>query len=400
METASAALVWPALILVFAAIFAGLWRADPLRKHLLGFAFGFLALFCAMSFHIAFASLNTAAATAAAHGLSSLSVIAIVWGACSRLSQRIPFVAMLAVSLVSSVILYAALANEKANIALLVQNGAIGLLFGIGTIVLWIARPSEIVDKVLVWTMAAWAALGLTRPAVLALLEVDVDRLVHRQSDFSVAGLIIMTVLTVVLGLSLVFIAVEEALEIRFGARRSDPISGFLDQRTFERLSEASLVSARKLGMPASLAIVQFDWFAAVSDKWGSETCDAIIRQVSDIARTWQRDSDVLGRVGEDRIGIMLVGTGSRSGLKLLEKLHEALNHACNEDFGAHMRFTLSISIAESKIGMDFTKLFVLAALPLEGARSRGGNLTFIDGHESRNFELRPPEAGQISAHG
>ncbi len=53
-----AALVWPAFALVFAGIFAGLWYADRVRMHLLGFAAGFFALFLAMTAHFAIPSLD------------------------------------------------------------------------------------------------------------------------------------------------------------------------------------------------------------------------------------------------------------------------------------------------------------------------------------------------------
>ena len=360
----SAALVWPVLALVFAAIFASLWRFDRSRKHLLQFALGFLALFFAMSFHIAFVSLNTAAAVAVAHGLASLSIVAIIWGASSRLGQRTPLFPMVVVSAVSATLLYFALSSGKDSVALSVQNAASGLLFAIGSVLLWMARPSGLLDWVLIWTMGAIAALGLTRPAILILLEVDVGPLVERQSDFSVAGLIVMTVLTVILGLSLVALAIREGLEIRLSARNAEAISGFLDQRAFGLSCDSSLAIARNLRMPACLALVQLDWFYAVTEKWGAHSSDALVRQVADVVRAAQREGDVLGRVGEDRFGIFFVGASSQSGLKVAGALRAAVDRSCNETFGVGMKFTTSISLAETKGGMKFDELYVLAARP------------------------------------
>lgn len=398
MPASSAELVWPAIALVFSGIFALLWRADLERKYLLGFFSGFLALAIAMAFHIAFVSWNTPAAVAVAHGLSGLSIIAIVWGACSRVGQRIPLAVMAAVALASAIILFAALDSGHNGVALSVQNASVGLLFGVGAIGIWMARPSEVLDRALLWVLGALATVALVRPALVFLANADVDRMVGRQSDFSVAGLIIMTVLTVLLGLCLLAIALREAMELRLGARGIDAISGFLDQRSFEQTCVQSLAKARNLQIPACLAMVQLDWYHSVKERWGEESTNGLIRQVSDVVRDWQREGDILGRISEDRFGVLIVASGSKSGLTTIQKLREAVDRSCNGNYSSHMRFTLSISVAEIKKGMTFTQLFVQVAQPLEKSRARGGNMTAVGGHEVPNFDLAPPELGQIAS--
>lgn len=400
METPAAALVWPVIALLFAAIFASLWRADQTRTHLLQFAFGFFALFLAMSFHIAFKQWSTAGAVAMAHGLASLSIMAIVWGACSRLGVRTPLVAMLVVSLVSALLLYAALVNGQDSVALSVQNATSGLLFGMGAMLLWMARPSGVLDWVLMWTMSAIAALGLTRPAIVNLLHVDIHRLVAQQSDLNVVSMIIMTVVTVILGLCLVAVALKEALEIRLAPKAIETISGFLDQRAFEQACDTALAAARSLRMPVCLSIVQLDWFSLVNEKWGHASTTVLLREVADIIRASQRESDIVGRIGEDRFGILLVGSGSKSGLKAIENLRATVDRTCNEDVGTLMKFTLSTSLVEAKAGMGSKDLFVLADLPLKDAPARGGSLTFVDGHEIPSADLSSADYGKISSHG
>ena len=399
MKEASAALVWPALSLIFAAVFFSLWRLAPLRRHLLGYACAFLALSLAMSFHIALPALNTALAVAVSHGVVCLSIAAISWSSCNRIAQRLPLELMFAVALVSVGLIFVALDTGKEVVALAVQNGSSGVLFGIGAITLWLARPTDFLDRLLVFMMGAFAAVGLTRPAIMILLDVNVERLVQRQTDFNAVSLIVLTVLTVGLGLSLLAIAVRETLEIRTGSQTSDPISGFLDQTTFERSGEALLAKARELKMPARLAIMQLDWFHAVKEKWGEHSSDAIVRQVSDVIRAWQRECDIVGRVGEDRFGILMVGASEKSAIKLLCELRAALDVSCNDSLGRSMKFTVSISLAGSSPGRDFTKLFVLTSKPLERARALGGNVSFVDGTEVQAGTLIPPDIGNISAH-
>ena len=397
MPELSAALVWPAIALIFVAIFGFLWRATPERRYLLGFLSGFLALAIAMAFHIAFVSWNTSAAVAVAHGLSSLSIIAIVWGICSRVGQRVPLVAMIASSLVAATLVFAALDTGKNHVALSVQNASIGLLFGMGAIAFWMARPSGVLDNALLWTISALAAVALVRPPLIFLLNVDVDRLVERQSDFGAVGLIIMTVLTVLLGLCLVALTLREALELRLGEKGIDPVSGFLDQRTFELTCVQSLTTARNVQVPACLAVMQLDWYQSIHHKWGAESTNSLIRQLSDIVREWQREGDILGRIAEDQFGFMIIGSGSQSGLRAIGKLRDAVDQSFNEGYGSHMKFTLSISLAEMKKGMNYSQLLVRAAQPLEKARAFGGNITFVGGNEVPSSDVALPEIGQIA---
>jgi diguanylate cyclase (GGDEF)-like protein len=399
VKEASAALVLPSLSLIFVAIFVALWRKDPLRRHLLGYAFAFFALFLAMSFHIAIPSMNTSITVPITHGVASVSIIAIAWSSCNRLGQSLPIELMLFVALVSCVLIFFALDSSKESVALAVQNGASGVLFGIGAMALWFARPTDFLDKVLIFTMGAIATVGLTRPAIMILLDVDVERLVQRQDDFSVVGLILLTVLTVILGLSLVAIAVREALEIRLGSPNSDTISGFLDQQSFDRASVGLLAKARDLKMPVSLAIIQLDWFEAVREKWGEHSSDAIIRQVADVMRTWQRESDIIGRVGENRFGILLVGASEKSALKVVQELRDALDASCNDGLGRSMKFTVSISLAGSRAGRDFVSLFVVATRPLGEARARAGNVSFVNGNEVQVSNLLSNATDIIGIH-
>lgn len=399
MQIASA-LVWPALALVFAGAFAGLWFVDRLRRHLLGFGVGFFALFLAMTVIIAFPSLTNPYVLVPMHALACISVTAIVWGAVNRLNQRTPLVAMGAVSLISCFLLFIALRDSEHPVALIVQNEASGLLFAIGAVSLWAARSTNLLDRILVWTMSLIAGFSLLRPIALLYLHIDMVPLVERKIELSAINVVVLTVLTAVLGLVLVAIAIQEALEIRHGAERADPISGFLDQRTFDQMCEPALATAQRLNIPVSLAVLQFDWFEKVLEKWGSATSDMVVREVSDIIRAWQRESDVIGRIGEDRFGILFVGVGSNSAQQIVCKLRREVDDACNEKMSGLLRFTLSSSISEASSQMSFSVLMRNTLTPLAVAEKLGANISFVDGVELQSSAFAPLEDGTFVTHG
>ncbi len=393
-------LLLPALALVFTIAFVTLWQADPARRHLLGFAVGFFALGLAMSLHMVFPALDTAEITPILHGMACISVIAIVWGCAARLNQKIPLTAMLAVTAVSGAILYPALASGNGTVALVVQNGASGILFGIGAIVLWIARPMDILDRVLVWTMVSIAAFGTVRPAVLMLINADIQAVVERKTAINTASLMFITALAVVLGVSLVAIAIRDAIEIRYRAKRADPVSGFLEQQTFDHAAEEAMSNAHRLGLPASLAVFEIDRFDAFREEWGEETSNLVLRDLADTLRACQRDGDIVGRIGENQFGVLLVGMNAGSGLKLAKNVRDEVERKSYESVGGMMNATLSCGIVEGNLHDSYQYIARQALSSLRDPKSVGSNRIFVNGREHEADRIGRSDTDSIIALG
>jgi diguanylate cyclase (GGDEF)-like protein len=388
------ALVLPAIALVFAVIFAGLWYVDRSRVHLLSFGLGFFALCLTMTLAFAVPAFATPHAIPPLHALACASVMAIVWGAVKRLNQRVPLVAMGFISLMSSVMLFFTLEGAQHQATLLLQNGTSGLLFTIGAVALWAARATSLLDRALVWTMSLLSGFSLLRPIVLIYLQTDLGPLIKRETELAASAVVILTVLTAVLGIILIATAVQEGLEIRHGAQRSDPISGFLDQRTFEQYGEPALATAQRLNMPVALAVLKLDWFAQMREKWGPNTSDMLVREIADVVRSWQRESDIIGRVGEDQIGIVIVGVGANSAQKIISKLRDDMDKACNDKMSGLLKFTLSSSISEARENDSLEGLLRKTMAALLHGRNLETNLSFVNGVEVQQTDLATPQGG------
>ena len=394
------ALVLPAVALVFSGAFFYLWHTDRSRLHLFSFGIGFFALFLVMTVIFAFPAINTSPNIALLHALSCISVIAIVWGATSRLNQRTPLGAMCFVTVFSCLLLYFALNEGEHSVALLVQNETSGILFGIGAVSLWTARSTDFLDRVLVWTLSLLAGFSVLRPLLVLYLDIEFGALAEGNVELSAINVLILTVLTAILGIALIVIAVREALEIRHGAARSDPISGFLDQRTFEQACEMALTTAHRLDMPVTLAVLQLDWFQRIIEKWGRDTSDMVLREISDLVRSWQRDSDIVGRLGEDKIAILFVGVGSHSAQKIISTLRRDVDQACNDRMSGLLKFTLTSSISEAAFGVSLRRLMRETLTPLAKAHSLGASVSFVNGAELQRSDLTSRQDGTFVTHG
>lgn len=395
-----AALVWPAVAFVFAFAFAGLWLAERARWHLLGFAAGFLALFITMTSVIAFPAFVNAYMMGPIHFLACTSVIAFVWGATARLNQKIPLVAMCAVTLVSTALFLFALGYGEDRVALLAQNGSSAILFGIGAVTLWMARSVNVFDRLLVWTFILLGGFTLMRPLYLFYLDAQFGPIFMHKTQFDAANVVILTVLTAVLGLVLLVMAIQDASEIKHRSERSDPVSGFLDQRTFESVGESAYSKSQRLNMPITMVVLQLDWFEQIMEKWGTDTSDMVLREISDVIRSWQRDSDVIGRVGEDRFAILFVGVGANSAQKITYNLRQDIDAACNDRMSGVLKFTLSSSIHEATSGMSFKGVLKGALAPLVRSRALGSNISFLNGAQMQQSMFTAARDGTFVSHG
>lgn len=400
MQVASVALVWPSLALIFAVIFIGLWRVDRVRQYLLGFAAGFFALAVAMTFHIAFPDWNTPASIALAHGLSCFSIGAIIWGATDRLGQTPPFAAMAAVTLGSCGLLWAALDADKNDVALLAQNGSSGLLFGIGALTLWLCRPADLFDRILVWTMAAIATLGVVRPAILLLTDAPIADIVHRKVDFDALSLIALTVLTVILGLCLVAITIREALDVRQSQTRIDQASGFHNRQTFDDLCRASVSKAARLSLPVSMAVFEIDRLDALKEHWGPDVTGMVLHDIAGSLRASQREGDIVGRVGEAQFAVLLVGVGSASALKLTRAFRAAVDENYREMRTRTLKMTLSCGIVEGRRGERYDSVAARAFGSLELAKKAGTNSVVMNGREVEYSEIDKLASGPLTSFG
>ena len=244
------------------------------------------------------------------------------------------------------------------------------------------------------------AAFAFLRPLLVLFLEIEFGALAQGEIELSAINVLVFTVLTAILGIALVAIAVQEALEIRHGAARNDPISGFLDQRTFEQACEPALATAHRLDMPVSLAVLQLDWFDRIMEKWGPDTNDMVVREISDLVRSWKRDSDIVGRIGEDKIAILFVGVGARSSQRIVGNLREDVDRACNEKMSGLLKFTLSSSISQAAPGTSLRTLVRNTLAPLSKAPSLGANVSFVNGSELQSSELGSRKEGTFVSHG
>ena len=118
-----------------------------------------------------------------------------------------------------------------------------------------------------------------------------------------------------------------ERLELELAAARSeivalaahvdtDPLTGVLNRRGFERELKRALAYLKRYDTSAALLFVDLDRFKAINDSHGHAAGDAVLRAVAMVIARQVRASDLVARLGGDEFVVLLwnLTRGERTG--------------------------------------------------------------------------------------
>ncbi|HEX3605061.1 MAG TPA: bifunctional diguanylate cyclase/phosphodiesterase [Candidatus Dormibacteraeota bacterium] len=111
-----------------------------------------------------------------------------------------------------------------------------------------------------------------------------------------------------------------------------DPVTGLASKAAWSQVLPRLLATARREGVPLSVAVLDLDHFHAVNEVQGRERGDLLLRQVAVAWSAAVREGDHLCRLGGDSIAVALVGCDLDTALIRAERLCAATpwGHSCS----------------------------------------------------------------------
>ncbi len=176
----------------------------------------------------------------------------------------------------------------------------------------------------------------------------------------------------------------------------TDPLTGVLTRRAFEKQAGIELSRARRNGLPLGLIILDLDHFKSVNDTFGHAAGDKVLTSISQLVAARLRDTDVIARLGGEEFGILVPHTSGRSALTVAQRLCQRIGLHQVSLLHPEIMITGSFGVAELTDDMDgFDTLLEAADAALYEAKETGRNKVCVS---SRNGQRLRSEAMQRGA--
>ena len=190
------------------------------------------------------------------------------------------------------------------------------------------------------WTSEQVATLEDLAAAAMAVIELRATTraLIARQAELEVTHVALQ--------------AANDRLQVQ--AVR-DPLTGLLNRRGFAELARQHLATARRLGTPAVVAVIDLNGFKQINDTLGHDVGDEALVDMAALLKKVCRDADLVARLGGDEFVLLLANTTKTDGAVVRSRLEAALA-SLNAEPGREYRLASSMGmaswIAEAPVAM------------------------------------------------
>ncbi|MCE9626424.1 MAG: GGDEF domain-containing protein [Candidatus Eisenbacteria bacterium] len=164
-------------------------------------------------------------------------------------------------------------------------------------------------------------------------------------------------------------------------APNRDAVTGLADARAFHHQLVEEMGRADADGTPLAIVTIDLDLFAAINEKYGKPTGDAVLAECALVLKLALREGDYIARLGGDEFGIVLPDCDLGPARRLAERLRHALEE---HRFPRVGQISVSAGVAASpRDGMDPTELLGAAERALGLAKKAGRHRTATAGPSS-----------------
>ena len=176
------------------------------------------------------------------------------------------------------------------------------------------------------------------------------------------------------------FVKLEQALGTINELAIRDELTGVHNRRYLMSLIDKEKERSDRNGRAFCLCLLDIDFFKRVNDTWGHSAGDAVLRAVARTVQAQVRGSDCFGRYGGEEFLLMLPETPADDAVVLTERVREAIEKLRCVEAGSEIALTVSIGVAEYRVGEAVGLAVARADEALYLAKSSGRNRVVCHG--------------------
>lgn len=155
----------------------------------------------------------------------------------------------------------------------------------------------------------------------------------------------------------------------------TDALTGLCNRQSFLRLAEQEMARFNRAGNPASVLMLDLDYFKHINDTYGHGVGDAVLRDFSRRTGILLRQVDLFGRIGGEEFCILSPDTDQDGGLALGQRLCQTIAGQPAHCNGLTIAYTVSIGVTGFRAGdPNFDAVLARADSALYQAKRHGRN--------------------------
>lgn len=367
-------LMGPMIMLVFCLAFAGAWLVDRQRPHILG-----LAAVCLL---FALGTLTQTLHLAPSSGLNALISGAWYTGAVIGASQalvvragaRPDWAAMIAAFFGIEIALWYFFYVDYSLITrIYIQNFSYGAILLFAALKIRKHRQHKYIDAAVFYALALFSLHFFPRTLYFIGGDAPVGTANFFASPFWQSLQMSLTVFGAALAVTILLATFSDIIADLRRDRDVDGLTGLLNRRAFTEQAQAVLKNARA---PVSLILGDIDRFKQINDRFGHAGGDIALCDVARLLRQGAADRALVGRLGGEEFGILLLHHDARAAFEQSERIRLAI---ARHDFALVPgldRVTASFGVAERKPHDNWDTLLRRADERLYAAKENGRNRT------------------------
>lgn len=171
----------------------------------------------------------------------------------------------------------------------------------------------------------------------------------------------------------------------------TDDLTGTLNRAAFTRRLEQSLPKSDT----SCLLIIDVDKFKDVNDLFGHAQGDLALQTISEAMRSALRPDDLIARLGGEEFGIYLPNCPLTEGLRIGERIRQAVLSAPFSPDGTDYQLSVSIGMTIGDTATNFQQMYKSADILLYSAKRNGRNRIM---HELDNKSDNAPQVKSARA--
>lgn len=161
-----------------------------------------------------------------------------------------------------------------------------------------------------------------------------------------------------------------------------DDLTGFYNAVYFNERFGEEINRSKRYRIELGIVLIEIDNFVQLTDEFGSNWSEDVLKEVSEVIREQVRDTDITARIQAGQFVIILLQSDRRNSYMMAEKIRASFERK-NMTRMRRSRASTTISVGVSMFpqdAQDKTSLISSVENALNISKTHGGNKTFVTG--------------------